>query len=84
LRADVEDLFTEQISCDFKDVAVSRAICTDAGHDRIETLNALRKAPGKDSLKSKRLITVWGENISPISSKPVKDIHSIPLAEDRL
>lgn len=162
LRADVEDLFTEQMACNFKDVAVSRAICTEAGHGRIETrevfaigdiawlrqnhewpglrsivmvvssretqkgiererrfyisslpadaeklgaairqhwgvenalhwvldvdfrdddcrirkknapanfssvkratLNALRKAPGKDSLKSKRLIAAWDEN----------------------
>jgi predicted transposase YbfD/YdcC len=162
LRADVEDLFTEQMACNFKDVAVSRAINTDAGHGRIETrevfaigdiawlkqnhewtglrsivmvvssretqktiererrfyisslpagaeklgsairqhwgvenalhwvldvnfrdddcrirkknapanfssvkratLNALRKAPGKDSLKSKRLIAAWDEN----------------------
>jgi predicted transposase YbfD/YdcC len=162
LRTDVEDLFTEQMACNFKDVAVSRAIGTDAGHGRIETrevfavgdiawlrqnhewaglrsiimvvssretqkgaererrfyisslpadaeklgsairqhwgvenalhwvldvnfrdddcrirkknapanfssvkratLNALRKAPGKDSLKSKRLIAAWDEN----------------------
>ena len=158
----MEDLFTEQMACNFKDVAVSRAIGTDAGHGRIETrevfavgdiawlrqnhewaglrsiimvvssretqkgtererrfyisslpadaeklgsairqhwgvenalhwvldvnfrdddcrirkknapanfssvkrvtLNALRKAPGKDSLKSKRLIAAWDEN----------------------
>ena len=162
LRTDVEDLFTEQMACNFKDVAVSRAIGTEAGHGRIETrevfavgdiawlrqnhewaglrsiimvvssretqkgtererrfyisslpadaeklgssirqhwgvenalhwvldvnfrdddcrirkknapanfssvkratLNALRKAPGKDSLKSKRLIAAWDEN----------------------
>jgi predicted transposase YbfD/YdcC len=162
LRTDVEDLFTEQMACNFKDVAVSRGIGTDAGHGRIETrevfavgdiawlrqnhewaglrsiimvvssretqkgtererrfyisslpadaeklgsairqhwgvenalhwvldvnfrdddcrirkknapanfssvkratLNALRKAPGKDSLKSKRLIAAWDEN----------------------
>ncbi len=37
LRTDVEDLFTEQMACNFKDVAVSRAIGTDAGHGRIET-----------------------------------------------
>jgi predicted transposase YbfD/YdcC len=37
LRTDVEDLFTEQMACNFKDVAVSRAIGTEAGHGRIET-----------------------------------------------
>ncbi|MBW6495152.1 MAG: ISAs1 family transposase [Burkholderiaceae bacterium] len=162
LRADVELLFAEQYALDFKDMAVSRATTTDAGHGRIEnrkvfatddidwltqrhqwkglrsivmvlstretarereterryyisslpadaeklaatirahwgvenalhwvldvnfrdddcrirkknapanftsvkraTLNALRKAPGKDSLKSKRLIAGWDEN----------------------
>ena len=36
LRADVELLFTEQISRNFKEVAVSRASRTDAGHGRIE------------------------------------------------
>lgn len=162
LREDVELLFTEQMASGFKDIAVSRAIRTDAGHGRLETrevfaiddiawlrsnhdwkglrsivmvvstretagsveqerrfyisslpadaeklgsairqhwgvenslhwvldvnfrdddcrirkknapanfssvkratLNALRKAPGKDSLKSKRLIAAWDEN----------------------
>jgi len=37
LRADVELLFTEQYASDFKDMPVSRASDTDAGHGRIET-----------------------------------------------
>lgn len=37
LRDDVELLFTEQIARNFKDVTVSRASGTDAGHGRIET-----------------------------------------------
>ena len=37
LRDDVELLFTEQMACGFKDVAVSRASSCDAEHGRIET-----------------------------------------------
>jgi predicted transposase YbfD/YdcC len=37
LRDDVELLFTEQYAVDFKDITVSRAASTDAGHGRIET-----------------------------------------------
>ena len=37
LRKDVELLFNEQMANGFKDIAVSRALETDAGHDRIET-----------------------------------------------
>ncbi len=37
LRDDVELLFGEQIANGFKDISVSRAVETDAGHGRIET-----------------------------------------------
>ena len=37
LRADAELLFTEQYAVDFKDIPVSRASGTEAGHGRIET-----------------------------------------------
>jgi len=36
LREDVELLFDEQMAAAFRDVAVSKADATDAGHDRIE------------------------------------------------
>ena len=37
LRDDVELLLTEQYAIDFKDITVSRAASTDAGHGRVET-----------------------------------------------
>lgn len=40
LREDVELLFTEQLACDFKDIAVSKATSLDGEHGRIERREA--------------------------------------------
>lgn len=44
LREDVELLFDEQMANGFKDIAISRAVETDAGHGRIETREVVATA----------------------------------------
>lgn len=44
LREDVELLFDEQMANGFKDIAISKAVETDAGHGRIETREVVATA----------------------------------------
>ncbi len=92
LRADVEELFTEQMACNFKDVAVSRAICTDAGHGRIETREVfaiddiawLRQDHDWKGLRSIVMVVSTRETAGSVEQERRFYISSLPADAEKL
>lgn len=92
LRDDVELLFTEQMACGFKDVAVSRASSCDAEHGRIETREAfavediawLRQRHDWKGLRSIVLIVSSRETAKGKEQERRFYISSLPADADKL
>jgi len=92
LRDDVELLFDEQIANGFKDIAVSRALETDAGHGRIETREVcatadiawLRQRHGWKGLASVAMVLSTRETPAGIARERRFYISSLPADAEML
>lgn len=91
-RADVELLFTEQMASGFKDIAVSRAIRTDAGHGRLETREVfaiddiawLRSNHDWKGLRSIVMVVSTRETAGSVEQERRLYISSLPADAEKL
>lgn len=92
LRTDVELLFTEQMSRNFKEVAVSRASITDAGHGRIEKREVfaiddiawLKQSHDWKGLRSIVMLAATRETAKGIEQERRFYISSLPADADNI
>jgi predicted transposase YbfD/YdcC len=92
LRDDVELLFEEQMAKDFKDIVVSRAAQTDAGHGRIESREVivtadvawLRKRHGWQGLNTIVMVLSTRETPKGVERERRFYISSLPADAEKL